>query len=320
MASHYASKSFHTKGQANKWARATEIQIQNGEFESSNALANAPKLKDVIGDYQRKFTSHKKSAVNERYAFNILLKHKIVEKPIADITPREIKALRDSMLKDYENTGSVRRYLSTLRHVFTKALKEWELISSNPFDSVELPKAGGARTRRLVDNEFELLASQALKHRNSEIYSILVLAVETAMRQGEILKLRWSDLDTMGRVIIARDTKNGETRGIPLSSIAFDVIQALPRVDETLFHYTVDGFKTSWSKLLKKTGIEGLNFHDLRHEATSRLFEKGLDTMEVAAITGHKDLKMLSRYTHLKAYKLVNKLDPVIKSQPKNIS
>jgi hypothetical protein len=143
------------------------------------------------------------------------------------------------------------------------------------------------------------------------MYSIIVLAIETAMRQGEILSLEWENIDLRTRVAHLPITKNGSKRDVPLSLRAVDALTRLGIGSRgRVFRYTSDGFKSAWRTLIKRLQIENLHFHDLRHEAVSRLFELGtLDLMEVATISGHKSMQMLRRYTHLKASNLVEKLD-----------
>lgn len=131
------------------------------------------------------------------------------------------------------------------------------------------------------------------------------------MRQGEILGLRWENINLMTRVLHLPETKNGTSRDIPLSQKAKETLLKMGvKNSGKVFTYTSPGLKTTWRTMLIKLKIEDLKFHDLRHEAISRLFEKStLDMMEISAISGHKSVAMLKRYTHLKAQKLVKKLD-----------
>ena len=130
------------------------------------------------------------------------------------------------------------------------------------------------------------------------------------MRQGELVSLRWEHIDLNRRTVHLPDTKNGESRTVPLSTAAVKILRSLPRnIQGKVFPgVTTEAVKRAYARAVRRTAIEDLRFHDLRHEATSRLFEKGLNIMEVASITGHKDLRMLRRYTHLKAEDLARKL------------
>lgn len=141
--------------------------------------------------------------------------------------------------------------------------------------------------------------------------AIFQLALETAMRQGELLALRWEHVNLQARIAHLPETKNGSKRDVPLTMAARDILTAQGvQSSGRVFAYTNSGLKSSWRSMIKNLGIADLHFHDLRHEAISRLVERGVfDLMEVAAISGHKSLSMLKRYTHLRAQRLVRKLD-----------
>jgi integrase len=137
------------------------------------------------------------------------------------------------------------------------------------------------------------------------------LAIETAMRLGELLALEWKHVDLERRVAFLPHTKNGHSRSVPLSPIAVELLASWPRsLTGRVFPQwsRPDSVETVWRRAVQRAGLEDLHFHDLRHEATSRLFERGLNVMEVAAITGHKTLQMLRRYTHLRAENLAERL------------
>ena len=155
-----------------------------------------------------------------------------------------------------------------------------------------------------------LLTTACRKARNPWLLPIVQLAIETAMRRGELLSLSWNHIDLRRRTAHLPDTKNGESRTVPLSTTAVSILEALPRGvrGEVFPGVTPEAVKRAYIRAVRRAGIENLTFHDLRHEATTRLFEKGLNIMEVASITGHKDLRMLRRYTHLKAEDLARRL------------
>src|SRR5262249_49586462 len=132
--------------------------------------------------------------------------------------------------------------------------------------------------------------------------------VETGMRRGELLSLRWDDIDMASRTVHLKMTKNGHPRTVPLSVAALEVVRRMPREEESVFRVTANAFRLAWERLKRKAGVTGLRFHDLRHEAVSRFFEKGLNVPEVASISGHRDPRMLMRYTHPKAEAIAQKL------------
>lgn len=176
----------------------------------------------------------------------------------------------------------------------------------NPVSNVRKPKLPGGRERRLEKGEEDKLLEKA----RFPLNAMIILALETAMRQGEILSLHWENIDLKKRIAKLPDTKNGSERIIPLSNRALSVFNELPRqISGRVFpKISASLVSHNFSDLCEDAKIENLRFHDLRHEATSRLFEHGLDIMEVASITGHKTLHMLKRYTHLRAEDIAEKL------------
>ena len=179
----------------------------------------------------------------------------------------------------------------------------------NPTAQIRKPTLPEGRDRRLEDGEEDRLMDECRASRSGWLAPIVIIALETGMRLGEIVSLKWSYVDLDSRVARLTDTKNGTRRDVPLSSIAASTLEALPRsLDGRVFPLVAETVKESYRAAVRRAGIDNLRFHDLRHEATSRFFERGLDIMEVAAITGHKTLAMLKRYTHLRAADLARKL------------
>ena len=253
-------------------------------------VEKSPALKKVAG------LSYTESARSKRTPSAIC--------PWPKIRGADVAAYRDRRLSVGLSENSVRLELALLSNLFTVAAKEWRMESlTNPVLAVRKPAASRPRERRLVgDEEARLLASCA-----DWLRPVVILALETGMRKGEILVLQWENIDLIRRVALLPDTKNGTARHVPLSSRAGDVLKGLPRnISGGVF--TNQNVSHAFIAATQKAGIEGLHFHDLRHEATSRLFEKGLNPMQVAAITGHKTLQMLKRYTHLRAEDLAKLL------------
>ena len=166
-----------------------------------------------------------------------------------------------------------------------------------------------ARERRLNDGEYERLEAASKLTQNPHIWPIVVFAIETGMRRGEILGLTWDNIDLKRRTVFLPLTKNGSSREIPLSTKAVCVLQQQrTRTDTHPFPVNSNAFRLAWDRLRGRAGINDLRFHDLRHEAISRFFEMKLTIPEVALISGHKDVKMLFRYTHLKVDSVVSRL------------
>lgn len=277
-----------------------------------------PTLKTALSKYQKTVSILKKGYEQEKYRITQISRSFLSPMRVKTIESHHIAQYRDERLQqENSKTGkpispsTVRLEMSLLSNFFDIARIEWGLVKENPVKHVRKPKPTPGRVRRLTAREERLIMRYCHNFTNRELYAIIVMALETAMRQGEILSLRWEHIDLARRVAHLPDTKNGTSRDIPLTNQAKEIlIQQGVQTSGYVFEYSQRGLKSSWRTMIKRLNIEDLKFHDLRHEAISRLFELStLDMMEVAAISGHKSVAMLKRYTHLKAQKLVKKLD-----------
>jgi integrase len=265
-------------------------------------------IKQALRVYIERVSVHKRGAKQERYRARPIWRSFLGTIKVSAVTSVDIATYRDMRLatiaphtKRLVSANTVRLELAMLSDMFNIAIIEWGAGQNNPVAKVRKPKLPPGRDRRISWGEERRLLRAAAAHNNPEIYSIISLAIETAMRQGEILSLEWENIDLRRRIAHLPITKNGEKRDVPLTQCA---VSALTRLgigsSGRVFKYKVDGFKSAWRNLVKRLGIENLHFHDLRHEAVSRLFELGtLDYLEVASISGHKSVQMLKRYTHL---------------------
>jgi len=176
---------------------------------------------------------------------------------------------------------------------------------------IRRPAPPRGRDRRLEAGEEQRLLDAADNGRSEYMLPLIILAIETAMRQGEMLSLTWSDIDLDKRIAHLDMTKNGESRDVPLSTRALEALQTLKgmQIDARVIPSTRSAVQQAWGHLRRRTGIPDLRFHDLRHEGVSRLLERGLNVIETATISGHKELRMLQRYSHLRAVDLVDRLD-----------
>lgn len=218
----------------------------------------------------------------------------------------DLAAWRDAKLKAGAKANTVRLDLAVISHLYTIAAKEWSLPVDNPCAKIRKPSAGQGREVRMSPEKEAAILAEAAKI-NPELPAWIVLAVETGMRRSELAGLRREWI--AGRVARLPDTKNGTARSVPLSSRALDTLASLPaREDGRALGMDLDWVTAAFAKAAARAGFPEIRLHDCRHEATSRLFERGLNPMEVAAITGHKTLTMLKRYTHLNAEALADKL------------
>lgn len=276
------------------------------------------KLRDGLIRYQNQVSILKKGYVQESYRISNLLRSPIAEMWMHEIGSPDIAAYRDGRLLQLNpKTGkplspsTVRLEMSLLSNVFDVGRIEWGCCTENPVKNVRKPKAPPGRDRRLLPREERRILRYCNEHPTTELYAIVVIALETAMRQGEILGLVWENINLRTGIAHLPDTKNGTKRDVPLNLKARTAFTQLGvKSKGRVFSYTANGLKSAWRIMTQRLDIEDLHFHDLRHEAASRMFELNrLDIMEIAAITGHKSLSMLKRYTHLKAANLVKKLD-----------
>jgi len=275
-------------------------------------------LQEALELYRTRVSILKKGYKQECYRIQQLANSPLGLKVAREVTSVDIATYRDDrLLQKSGKTGklispsTVRLEMSLLSNLFEIGRIEWGICDDNPVLKVRKPKIPPGRERRLSAREDRQILRYAHNHSNVELYSIVVFALETAMRQGEILGLRWENINLKTGVAVLPDTKNGTRRDVPLSLRAREaLIRVGVKSHGKVFSYTSAGIKSTWRFMMQKLAILDLHFHDLRHEAVSRLFElQTLDMMEVAAISGHKSLSMLKRYTHLKAQKLVRKLE-----------
>jgi len=308
------TKTFKTRLAAAQWVRSIEYEIDRGLFISRNE-ADTATVAELLNRYLREYTPHKKGAGPEACRIRALLRHSIATRFIGTVRGVDMARYRDERLEKVTG-GSVRRELTILSHLFEVSRKEWGIFVHNPVRDIKLPTENRARNRRLLgaqdgsDSEEARLFRACRRSRNPYLLPIVRLALETAMRQSELVGMHWQHIDLNRRTIFLPQTKNGDSRAVPLSTDAVAVLKALPRgIKGDVFPgVTTEAIKKAFIRARQRTDIEDLHFHDLRHEATTRFFEQGLNIMEVSSITGHRDLQMLRRYTHLRAEDLAKKL------------
>lgn len=289
--------------------------------------AESTTLEDAIHKYMAEVTSKKRSIESELLTMRVWLATPVAKLSLARITSEDIAKPRDGWMKTYAPATVVRR-MTPLAHLFVTAKKEWGMTSLvNPFDSVKKPTVSNERTRRVSEDE---IARVCAATKSGLLPSIVKLAVETAMRRGEMTKMIWKnvDLNPSGRTIYLPKTitKNSFERTVPLSTAAVAVLSGLPRnINGKVFSIRADAVtqafdravlraRATYEKECAEQGAEpdanllaDMNFHDLRHEAKTRLADK-FALHELAKITGHRDTRMLLRYYHLRDEDLAKRL------------
>jgi integrase len=302
------SRSFTQKIDALAWARKIERDIDSGDLVTNHRALNGVTVADLLTRYKDTITPTKRSAQVESYIIGAFLAHGLAECSLRHLSASAVARYRDERLKQVK-PGTVRRELSVLQHCFEVARREWDIpLATNPVSQIAMPQASKPRNRRPTPEELETLLVGCGRGRSPLLAPIIRFAIETAMRRGEIVAVRWSEVDAQCKTLHIPVTKNGHPRTIPLTPTALEILAALPSDNDLVFPVSGNAIRLAWQRLKKRVGIDDLRFHDLRHEAVSRFFEMGLSVPEVALISGHKDMRMLFRYTHLKAEDVAKKL------------
>jgi integrase len=323
------SKTFRTKRDAEDWSRRTEDEMVRGVF-LSRTVSERMTVHTALNRYlaevtvTKKPTTQRSEATSARHLIAFLGKYSL-----AAVSSDLVASYRDRRIAEGKANNTVRIELALLSNLFTIGIQEWGLgLTCNPVSNIRKPSPGEGRNLRLSTSDERRLFEAADLHSNPMLGWIVGLAVETGMRQSEILNIRRSQVDLGKRIVRLTDTKNDSARTVPLSRRATEIftmgLQSPARPHDTdLIFFGEPGrdgirrpyqFTKVWGELKKRLGLSELHFHDLRHEAVSRLVEGGLSDQEVASISGHKSMQMLKRYTHLRAEELVAKLDSLQKT------
>jgi integrase len=306
------TKRFKLKEEAKAWATPIELAMRSGAYRDQSA-ARKTTLETALRRYEQEITPCKKSAASERGFIKQWLERKIAKLPLADIRGSDIAISIRAMQKEGKGPNTIRLHLAVISNLFTVARKEWDMESlGNPTQDVRKPKLPGGRERRLADKAEETLLLTACREVSPELEDIVIFAIETAMRQGEIMKMEWAWLRPSGlSIAIPRDdTKKETARLVPLTDAAIAVLERQKERTKTsksgrVWRSTQDRMCTRYERAVKNACIEDLTFHDLRHEATSRMHTDGVPIMAIQKIVGHKSPTMLLRYSHLREEELI---------------
>ncbi len=310
------SATFERITDAKKWTQQTESAIREGRhFKTTEAKRHT--LVDLIDRYCRDVLPAKKSAKDQAQQL-AWWKSEIGSYALADVTPSLLAECRDKLGREItvrnkpRSPASVVRYIAALSHAFTIAVKEWGWLEDSPMRKVTKPKESRGRVRFLSDDERIRLLKACKESSNPYLYTVVVLALSTGMRQGEIMGLTWDVVDlNQGRAIL-HETKNGERRAVAITGHALELLKELSkvrRIDSNLLFPSKEitpqkpqkpmDLRAPWETAVKKAELEDFKFHDLRHSAASYLAMNGASLAEIAEVLGHKTLQMVKRYAHL---------------------
>ncbi|MFM7011065.1 MAG: tyrosine-type recombinase/integrase [Betaproteobacteria bacterium] len=303
------TRSFGTRQDAERWARGLEADMDRGAYVPLGE-AQRTTLGDLIERYLVEVTPSLKGAKEDTIRLRALMRNPLCSYALIALTPTSVAKYRDERLQKV-SSGTVIRELAFISAIINHARREWSINIENPVSRVRKPSAPVGRDRVLTaEEEARLIDALRPRGRRSPwLYPLVLLALETAMRRGELLVLRWQDVNLVKRTATLYDTKNGEGRVVPLSSRAVEVLQALPRsISGHVIPMTPFAVYAAFDRATDRAKIDGLRFHDLRHTAITRMAEKLPNLIELAAVSGHKSLRMLQRYYHPRAEDLAYKL------------
>ena len=272
----------------------------------------------MLTRYRETVTHSKRGREIEAKRIEVFLRQDWSRLTLAQATQAVFSRYRDMRSKKVQ-AGTVIRDLGLLGAIFETARREWGYSAfPNPVAGLKKPRAPEGRERRLRLGELEALTASCGINVDTWLLHGIQLAIETGLRRGELLDIRWNRVNFSAGVLHVPFTKTGRSRRIPLTDRAIEILTARKAASATACEYafpvSANAFRLAWERCKRRAeragcvGIQELRFHDLRHEAVSRFFEKGLNTAEVASISGHKDMRMLFRYTHLKPEDIVTKL------------
>lgn len=310
----YFDRSFKSKTLAKKWKRDMESAIEHDRYEFTNP-ATKHTLAELIDLYLSRVLPSKPRNAKNTLRHLLWWKQELGHLLLAQIRPSLIAEKRDELLAGFVRDGKLRspstvvRYLSSLSHVFSKAVKEWEWLRENPIFKIEKPKQAQGRKRVLDEVEQKRLLQACEESGSKDLFLVVALALGTGMRKGEIMGLRWKDINfSDGKAIIFLDkTKNGRPRSILITGLLLSLLRnrhANQRGDSLLFpspncpSRPID-IRSAWESVLKKAGIEGFVFHGLRHQAASCAATIENNPLVIGELLGHETLQMTRHYVHL---------------------
>ena len=317
-------KTFITKTLAKKWARQVETQMENRIFEDLSG-AEGTTLKDLLIKYRDEIVPALKSKTTLTYKINFTLKFKVCYYNLLELNTSHINDFKKQITPG-RKAKTINAYINTLKHVWELARTQWgiALPPQNPFNLVPMLKVDNVRDITLRDEEFERLVAEAdkilIRDKHQKIIGkanwlpdMIMFAACTAARYSEIVKLKRGHVDFNRRTATFIKTKNGEDRTIPLSSDAIRILKKQPFGDKFFHIESRDKFKHYFHMARKNAGLPGFRFHDIRSHSIRKMLLSGMQTIEVARISGHKTLAVLhKRYSRLQPEDLIDKIDNVI--------
>ena len=305
------SKTFDEFKLGKKWATKIEQEIETGQYEDLTK-ASKTTVKALLEKYRDEITPGKKGHKEEASKINLLIRHEISMHTLTQLKAHHLYKLKKEF-SEIRAPATVNKYIHMLQSVWNVAKKVWgiTLPAYNPFELVQLDKVDNARDRVLTKPEYAKLLDACTQGNLPILKDIVVFAYETGARQGEILKLKKSDIDLDNSMCTFYDTKNGDDRTIPLTTTALSILKR-HRFAHTIFGALLPRrLRKHFTIACKKASITDFRFHDLRACFCTNALLSGMSIPEVATVSGHKDWKQLKRYARIKPSDLIEKIQKI---------
>lgn len=325
---------FDRKTDAKTWAGEIESKMRRG-LRIKDAEATKHTLAELIDRYIKEELPNRKSDQAKFKMQLVWWRDKIGDCMLSQITPNLLSKYKDVLAKEpslkpqkgnlTRSGATVNRYMACLSIVLSKATKEWEWIDENPMFKVAKKQETRGRVRYLAREEKSKLLSEC-KNLSRELYLLVLIAVTSGARYGEIINLKWNNIDFSNRLYHFLNTKNGDDRGVPIAGIVFEELKVFGNVRNIKSDYIFSNknggklyLRNLFYKAMENSGIEDFHFHDLRHTAASYLAMNGASLLEIAEILGHKTLAMVKRYSHLTQKHTANLIDRMVEKEFGNL-
>ena len=306
----YISKSFLKKAHASMWAKEIEYQLDRDQYEDFSDTARIS-LGELITRYRDEITPHKKGRDTEKYKLNFILRHKIAKVKLLSLKAKHIIDFKKD-ISEGRAPSTINKYIHYIYTVWETAKLNWDIALPyrNPCELVKKEKVKDKIDRILSIEEYQDLLQACTTSNLAFLSEIVEFAYITAMRFGEITKLKTSNINFEKSTALLIDTKNGETRLVPLTRRALEICQKF-RFREKLFDINRDKFRHYFEQACRRAKVKNFRFHDLRACAITNLFLNGWSIAEVSVVSGHKTWSELKRYTRIQPDTLVSKINEV---------
>ena len=307
----YISKTFIKKSNASNWAKEIEYQLDREQYEDFSESVRIT-LGELITRYRDEITPTKKGAKEEKYKLNFILRNKIVKCRVLSLKTKQILEFKND-IKETRAASTVNKYIHYIYTIWETARVQWDIAlpSRNPVSLVKKEKVTDKIDRILTPEEYQDLLVACSKSNLAFLPEIVEFAYITAMRFGEITKLETKDINFEKSTALLLDTKNGESRLVPLTDRALEICNKF-RFREKLFDINRDKFRHYFEQACFRAKVKNFRFHDLRACFCTNALLNNWSIAEVSAVSGHKDWSQLKRYTRIKPNDLLEKINNVV--------